>query len=269
MAKKRKEVKAGPVKPLRGLEIQYQRQLMKLGRAMALAVRKDILAPLKREQTSYVADGIAANLARSFTLLNAQFSGLATISFAQQTAQEFVGKTEKANKKRFDKAIHRVTGIDPGAILSEEGLQEFTEININNNINLIKSLPNEYLKTVETIVNQGVTSGARYSTIEKQITAKLGSANSKLVNRIKLIATDQIQTINAQLSTRRSEKLGIKEGYFRTSEDERVRKCHAELNGVRYVLSKGAWSKTCKKFIQPGITDIRCRCSYSPIIEVD
>ena len=53
MAKKRKEVKAGPVKPLRGLEIQYQRQLMKFGRAMATAVKIELLPKLKKEQFQY------------------------------------------------------------------------------------------------------------------------------------------------------------------------------------------------------------------------
>jgi SPP1 gp7 family putative phage head morphogenesis protein len=256
----KKEVKVRPVKSLKGLEKQYQRELMKLGRLMAVAVRKEILNPLKAQESSYVLkDGIAENLAKNFELLNKQFSGVATLSFANQTAEQAVLKTEKANKKKFDQSIKAATGVDLGSIITAEGLEDFTEISVNNNVNLITSLPEEYLKSVETIVNQGVASGARYSTIEKQITAKLGSANSKLSGRIKTIARDQIQTINSQLTLRRSEKLGITKGIYRTSEDERVRKCHKELNGVEYELAKGAWSKTCQKFIQPGITDINCR----------
>ena len=70
---------------------------------------------------------------------------------------------------------------------------------------------------------------------------------------------NEVQTINSQITLRRSQSLGITEGIFRTSEDEKVRTCHDELNGVKYLLKKGAWSKTCQKFIQPGITDINCR----------
>ena len=124
----------------------------------------------------------------------------------------------------------------------------------------------EYLKQVETIVNNGLTSGARYRTIENEITALVGSANSKLAGRIKTIARNEVQTINSQMTLRRSENLGITEGIYRTSKDERVRACHKELDGVKFRLKQGAWSKTCQKYIQPGITDINCRCSYSPII---
>ena len=269
MPKKKKEVEARPVKSLKGIELQYQRELMKLGRALALAVRIDLLPLLKAEQPAYVSDGLANNLNAVFLSLNKQFSGTATFSFARQAASQAITKTERANKTRFDKSVKAATGVDLGSILTAEGLEEFTELNVSKNVSLIKSLPEEYLKSVETIVTNGVSSGARFSTIEKQITAKLGSANSKLVNRIKTIARNEIQTINSQISLRRSEKLGIKRGIYRTSEDERVRKCHAELNGVEYDLAKGAWSKSCQKFIQPGITDINCRCNYSPIIEVD
>ena len=80
--------------------------------------------------------------------------------------------------------------------------------------------------------------------------------------------SNEVQTINAQMNQKRNASLGIKEGIFRTSEDEKVRPCHKELNGVRYELSKGAWSKTCGRWIIPGVTDINCRCSFSPVIEV-
>ena len=137
-------------------------------------------------------------------------------------------------------------------------MEDLFTLSKNKNKILITSLPEEYLKQVETIVNNGVVSGARYRTIEKEIISKTG-ANSKLAGRIKTIAMNEVQTINSQITLRRSESLGIKKGIFRTSKDERVRACHKELDGIEFVIAKGAWSKTCQKFIQPGITDINCR----------
>lgn len=268
MAKKQKQVTAQPVKSLKGLELQYQRELMSIGRALAKAVKNEVLPMLKAEQDTYVTDGLATNLAAVFNRLNREFTGTATLSFARQTANKFVSKTEKQNKKRFDKSVKAATGVDLGSILSVENLEEFTEMNIANNVSLIKSLPEEYLKSVETIVTKGVTSGARFSTIEKQITARLGSANSKLSGRIKTIARDQISTINSQISLRRSQALGIEKGIWRTAEDERVRKAHEELNGKEYVLAKGLYSSSAQKHIQPG-EEINCRCSFSPVINID
>lgn len=269
LKKKKIKTKIIPaIKSQRALEVKYRRQLNKLGKALIQAVNEEVLAYIETQQETYIADGIGDQLGLIFKKLTARFTGTATFSFAKSTAEQFVNKVGISNKKKFDRTVQRATGVDLGAIITSEGLEDFVTLSVNKNVGLIKSLPEEYLKQVETIVNNGVVSGARFSTIKKEIISKTG-ANAKLAGRIKTIAMNEIQTINAQMTLRRSETLGIKEGLYRTSEDERVRQCHKELNGVRYDLSKGAWSKTCQKFIQPGITDINCRCSYSSIINID
>lgn len=319
MAKKSKTKIAAPVKSQKGIEIRYRKQMNKLGKALIIAIREQVLEYLKVNQSSYVVDslstvageklkfisnkfsfddgykfwdeyfeytdgflrdsrkkieqfyfkdGIGDQLGVIFKRLNGLFTGSATASFAQVSASQMVEKVGTANKNKFDRTVARATGVDLGSIITSEGLEDFRALSVNKNVSLIKSLPEEYLKQVETIVNNGVVSGARFQTIAKEITAKTG-ANSKLANRIKTIARNEVQTINSQITLRRSESLGIKKGIFRTSRDERVRKCHDELDGDEFIIAKGAWSKSCQKFIQPGITDINCRCSYSPIIEVN
>jgi SPP1 gp7 family putative phage head morphogenesis protein len=267
MMKKIKQKIAAPIKSQKGIEVKYRRQMNKLGALLIAAVKKEVLEYIKANESSYVADGVGDQLEVIFNRLNAKFTGTAIASFSKTTSQQMVNKVGQSNKAKFDRSIARATGVDLGSVITSEGLEDFVALSVNKNASLIKSLPEEYLKQVETIVNNGVASGARYSTIQKEITAKTG-ANSKLVNRIKTIARNEVQTINSQITLRRSESLGIKKGIYRTSNDERVRQCHKELDGVEYELKKGAWSKTCGKFIQPGITDINCRCSYSPIIEV-
>ncbi len=268
MKKSKKTKIAAPIKSQKGLELQYQRELNKLGRSLIKAVNSELLPFLKNSQESYVMDGYVDNINAIFRRLNGQFTGAVTMGFAKNTSAQMVAKVGANNKRRFNKTVEKVVGVDLGSVVRSEGLEDFVELSINKNVSLIKSLPEEYLKQVETIVNNGVISGERYSSIAKKINAKVGSANSKLANRIKTIARNEVQTINSQISLRRNEALGIKKGIFDTSDDERVRKCHAELDGVEYDLKKGAWSKTCQKFIQPGITDINCRCSFRPVIEV-
>ena len=213
-------------------------------------------------------DGLADTINVIFRRLNGQFTGTVMMGFSKMTAAQMVAKVGANNKRRFNKTVEKVTGVNLGGIITSEGLDDFVELSVNKNVSLIKNLPEEYLKQIETIVNNGVVNGTRYSEIAKQIQTKTG-ANGKLANRIKLIARNEVQTINSQISLRRSESLGIKKGIYMTSDDERVRACHKELDGVEYDLAKGAWSKTCQKFIQPGVTDINCRCSFRPIIEVD
>lgn len=217
---------------------------------------------------SRLADGVAPQLASIFQRLNQQFSGTIMASFAEQTSSGMVGEVNEKNQARLGRSIEGATGINLSGVVAQEGLEDFLELQITKNVSLINSLPEEYLKQVEVIVNNGVLNGSRFSTIAKGITAKTGSTNSKLAGRIKTIARNEVQTINAQMNQRRTAALGITEGIFRTSGDEKVRPCHKELNGVRYELSKGAWSKTCQRWIVPGATDINCRCSFSPVIEV-
>ena len=266
MAKKEKKI-VSPVKSLKLLERQYQKVLNKLGKTLINAIRIELYPFLKSSESSYVIDGVSNQLQLIFEKLNRQFTGTIVAGFANLTAEQMVQRTMEVNKQKFDKNVHRATGVDLGSVIANEGLDDFVKLSVNKNIQLITNIPEDYLKQIEVIVNNGVVSGARFSTIAKQISGIKG-ANSKLGNRIGTIARNEVQTINAQITLRRSQNLGITKGIYRTSQDERVRKCHAELNGVEYLLKKGAYSKTCKKYIQPGVTDINCRCSYSPIIEV-
>lgn len=265
MPKKTKKLTA--VKATKGQEMEYRKELNKLGRELIKAINNEVLPFLKSNEEEYVLDGISRQLSSIFRKLNERFTGNIVASFSKSTASKIINKLSLTNRERFNKSLANATGVDLGNILSEGDLDEFVNSSIEKNVSLIKTLPEEYLKQVEVIVRNGLTNGDRYSTIAKQIQSRVGSANSKLSNRIKTIATNEMQTINAQLTLRRSSKLGITKGIYRTVEDERVRPCHKELNGVIYELNKGAWSKTCQKYIQPGITDINCRCTYSPIFE--
>lgn len=235
---------------------------------MAQAVNEQLLTFLESQQPAYISDGIGDNLSTIFRRLNQQFSGSVILGFSQATASKIVSEVGKKNKSKFDRSVKTATGVNLGSVIAEEGLDDFVSLQISKNASLIKSLPEQYLSQVETIVNNGVINGTRYKEIAKQITAKTGSANSKLLGRIKTIAMNEVQTINAQLTQKRTKALGITRGIFRTSEDERVRPCHDELNGKEFEISKGAWSPSCGRFIIPGVTDINCRCSFSPIIEV-
>lgn len=275
--KKPKNTKtAAPIKSPKSLEVAYIRALNELGRQLVNSVKAELLPVLKRNQEEYIIDSAARTtddignqLDSIFIRLNRQHAGATIELFARAKAHEVLTKVKRQNQERFAKSFKSAMGVDVQAMIESEALTDFTTQSIAKNVQLIKSLPSEYLKDIETIVRNGVINGTRYSEIAKQITASSGSANAKLAGRIKTVARNEIQTFNSQLSLRRTTSLGIKKGIFRTSQDENVRKCHAELNNKEFDLKKGAWSPTCGKYIQPGITDINCRCSFSPVFELE
>lgn len=277
--KRPKRIIAPPVKSLKIQEMMYRKQLNRLGKMLIKAVREDVLSFIKTHEAEYVADGIGAQLGTIFENLNAKFTGPLVSGFAQVTSSEMVEKIFRSNKRKFDNSIYRALGVDATAIISNEGLEDLLTLSKKDGVILIKSLPQEYLKEVEIIVNNGVKTGARYSEIAKQISARVpGSSNRKLANRIKTIARNEVSTINSQINLRRSEALGIEKAIWRTSEDERVRgnpsgkypkaiPSHFKLNGKEFDLKKGMKTET-GEYIWPG-GPINCRCSYSPIIEWD
>lgn len=276
MAKIKKEKIVPAVKNMKGLERKYTKELNRLGRQLIKSVRENVLVFLKAQEPAYISDSIATNLNTIFTNLNREFTGVIVAGFAEQTASGMVNTVSQTNQQRFNRTINRATGINLGAIATEEGIEDFITLQINKNVGLIKSLPEEYLKQVETIVNNGVLNGEPASSIAKKISARAGSANKTLANRIKTIARNEVQTVNAQISKRRTEALGVTEGIWRTAEDERVRgnpgglypnakPSHFKANGQRFELKKGL--KVDGQFIFPGIP-INCRCTFSPVIEV-
>ncbi len=240
-------------------------------------VGQQLLPVLKIGQPQYVIDSVTDEVTAILERLNKKYSSSAVLSFADTTASTMVNEVGRSNAERFDKSIEATTGVNLGGVITSENLTDFVDLNINTNVSLIKSLPEEYFKQIEVIVNNGLTQGTRYSTIEKQIVALTGSANSGLRKRIKTIATDQVQTINAQINLRRSDALGIKKGIWRTAEDEKVRgnpsglypnakPSHFKLNGKEFDLAKGM--KVNGQYIWPGIP-VNCRCSYSPVIVLE
>jgi len=169
-----------------------------------------------------------------------------------------VGGVNEKNRKRFYKALQNATGVSLNGIISEEGLQPLLTSSVNDNVSLIKSIPDEYFKKLNTIVSQGTMRGKSSGGIIKDILA-LGKSTKK---RAKLIARDQTQKVNAAITQGRQTNLGVTEYIWRTSSDERVRESHKAHNGKRF-----KWSDPPNDTGHPG-EDIQCRCIAEPVIEL-
>jgi SPP1 gp7 family putative phage head morphogenesis protein len=119
-------------------------------------------------------------------------------------------------------AIGTAFDVDSGWV--EPLLRSWT----NTNFVLIKSLSEEYIKKVNTIVATGVQSGALYSDVMGQLRA-MDSNMTKA--RAELIARDQIGTLNASLTKGRIQDAGIDSYIWSTALDERVRPSHRKMSG--------------------------------------
>jgi SPP1 gp7 family putative phage head morphogenesis protein len=94
----------------------------------------------------------------------------------------------------------------------------------------------------------------------RTLTAKLEERFRVSQSRAKLIATDQVGTLNAKITQERQTSLGIEEYTWSSSDDERVRPLHQQLDDtVR------RWDDPHPTEGHPG-EPIGCRCSAIPVI---
>ena len=162
------------------------------------------------------------------------------------------------NKEKFYNAVEGSIGIDLKSVVQNEGLEDILVATTRENVALIRSIPEEYFKQLETVVFSGTTQGNAASSMTKQI-QKIGKTTEK---RAKLIARDQTAKLNSALNQQRAQNLGSDEYIWRTARDDRVRDNHATKNGKIF-----KWSEPPEDTGHPG-QDIQCRCIAQPIINL-
>jgi len=129
---------------------------------------------------------------------------------------------------------------------------------VQANVELIKSLPERYFEGISKLIIE--SADMRADVLQAKLEERYGVSESQA----ELIAVDQTNKLVAELDRERMSKLGITRATWQTSNDERVRESHAEVNGEEFDIEEGlqvdgeqAW---------PG-SPVRCRCVSIPIID--
>lgn len=131
---------------------------------------------------------------------------------------------------------------------------------INENINLIRSIPEQYLTQVETMVMQSVQRGRDLSTLTQDLQSRYGITK----RRAALIARDQNNKATSVMTSARQQSLGVTHGIWRHSHaGAEPRKSHVAADGKQFELAKGMYIDG--EWLLPGEA-INCRCTWSPVI---
>jgi len=255
--RRKKEKVARGVSEDRSVRAKFNKDLQQIANELIKETKSELIESLRSFESEYIQDSYADTLGNIISSLSSRWINISR--HAKLIAGEMVGGIDEKNKKRFYKSLQNATSINLNSIISEEGLQPMLTSSINENVGLIKSIPDEYFKKLNTIVNQGTTRGKSSGGIIKDILA-LGKSTKK---RAKLIARDQTQKVNAAITQGRQKNLGITEYIWRTSRDEKVRPAHKSKNGKRF-----KWSDPPADTGHPG-EDIQCRCIAEPVITLE
>ncbi len=134
-------------------------------------------------------------------------------------------------------------------------------------VNLIKSIPAQYLKGVQSDVWGSVMKGGDLHSLSQALEENYGSTKK----RAALIARDQNNKATATIERERQMELGITDAYLQHSGGgKEPRPTHLAADGTRYKIAKGFWDPDARgkgkgAFVQPGEL-VNCRCTNRPIL---
>lgn len=179
-----------------------------------------------------------------------------SLDLSKKFATKAFGVTETAIKAAF-KASGFTVKFQP----TRAGLEAYRAV-VAENVNLIKSIPQEYLTDVQSSVWTSVKSGGNMGTLSR----KLHKNYEVSVKRAALIARDQNAKATAVIENTRRQQLGIKTAVWQhSSGGKEPRPAHVAMNGKTFALSKGMWDEDEGEWIFPGQL-INCRCTSRAVI---
>ena len=128
---------------------------------------------------------------------------------------------------------------------------------INENVSLIKSIPQQYLTDVEGIVMRGFTKGRDLASISTELQSRYGVTK----RRAALISRDQSNKLTATVVQTRRVELGLFEAeWVHSGAGKEPRPSHVKAGRDKLVFDVRKGALIDGEYIQPG-EKINCRCT--------
>ena len=259
MRRPRRNVRVPRQRFPRGERLEYQRAILALIREAADRIRNEILPNVKRlvDQTRQTdpsvrqdapADEVAAALeGLSETVLESARGGIAS------SVSTTIRRTGDFNGRELDRVFQRTLGV--GIPASEPYLDDFIAAATRENVRRVTSLLSSQFVEAEGVILSGFRRGLRF----EEIASTLQERFSIVENRARLIARDQVASLNGELNRLRQTNLGVTSYTWRASGDDRVRDTHEAFDGQVFTWAEGSPEG------HPG-EPINCRCIAEPVL---
>lgn len=253
------------VRPNAGNREQYARKLQALVRAMATDVAKTIKDVYRKNEPLIASDAKAKTpaqrLQEAIKELRKVWIGKIDKQ-AESLALWFLDKTS-ASVDRAQNSAARDSGFDGFDIKFYKGSvnDDVFQALVNENVNLIKSIPQKYLTDVEGLVMRSITAGRDVSQLQDDLSERYAITK----RRAEFIARDQNQKATEALSRANAVQAGATEGvWIHVPGKYTSRKSHEKMHGKKFDLNKGMWDEAEQKWVLPGQL-AGCACTYRPL----
>jgi SPP1 gp7 family putative phage head morphogenesis protein len=243
---------------------QYTAELLTIARQAAGIIKAVLLPELPRivaeadKRRTDARFDAADMIERVIGDVRFQYGRVFTGEHAKAIANKTANAVNRFNREDVNRQVKAVLGVELG---SEPAIAARIPAFVRDNVKLIKSIPEKLLSDVDDIVSRGFRRGDRYEAMAEEITSRFDVTES----RAKLIARDQIGSLNGELTKVRQESLGATTYVWRTARDERVR---GNPGGKYPDADPSHWDREGQVFSwadppedgHPG-SAINCRCS--------
>ena len=159
---------------------------------------------------------------------------------------------DKSSQEGLQRQVKLLTGSSLWlGIKATSLLEDF----IKEHLTLIKSVQREHLEKIGLSLQRGI----RHGLLQKDIAKEIRAHTSLGKHRANLIARSAPLQYSGVLTKYHQESAGIKRYRWQTSQDERVRKSHAKLDGQIFDWSDhGPHPRS----------EVNCRCDAVPVLDV-
>ena len=236
---------------------------------MVRRIKKDIDQSIKPQvkdlEFEYTADSWADVIEVSLAALRQRWSSAVFDRFAERLASKFVQAVNLQNQQQFQNQ-YKSFGINIYA--GNQAVSDYLDATVKDNVRLIKSIPDQYLTQVESIVLGNMRAGMRPSAINQQLQDQFGVTE----RRARVIARDQVSKASNGLAKKRMESSGFKYFQWIDSKDSRVRSRHKHIANKVTKYGKGIYSFSDLPIGEQGVPvapgqPIQCRCVMRPVLE--
>ena len=250
-----------PVRPNVGIEVRYRRQLDDLIRQMHESTLYWIKSAYKNNEPRIAQDAVPSEVLRiAVARLAARWQGHFDEA-AQRLADYFATAVEKRSTAQLMKILK--DGGWTVRFTLTPAMRDVFQATVNQNVALIKSIPQQYLSQVEGLVQRSIQAGGDLKTL----TDALMSRYSVTRSRAELIARDQNAKANSTFNRARQQEMGIKKAIWMHSHaGETPRPTHVKMNNTPYDVAQGMWDPHEQAYIWPGQL-IACKCYSRSVVE--
>lgn len=238
----------------RGLEKRYESALRAINREFVKIARKEMRRVLATARDEPRRDAVVDFLVLIEALGNIIRQNPTVVAAMARVLDRFVPELVRVNTAENERVL--------GLSLADQtpAVAAFTRVWRRNNIELVQSIGERLHDDLSRVVQEAAASGMRVETLARRIEERFVVSES----RARLIARDQINKGNADLTKARHREVGVERYRWSTSRDERVRKSHRQLNGKEFSYANPPLVDG--RRLSPG-EDYQCRCVAIPIFD--